>query len=83
MNYITLKAGQTRLKGDEVRESDFGGMIPCQGLLTAEDFRCTRRILVGKLPIKPGSWKPVQLIGHPILQSDLMTAEFRREVAID
>lgn len=28
-------------------------------------------------------WHKVQLVGHKILLSDLMVAEFRREVAVD
>lgn len=81
--YEELKAGRTRLDGDEVRQKDLGGQIPCQGLLSRNTCYGKKETLVGKLPIQPGDWEPVQLIGYPILQSDLMIAEFRREVAID
>ena len=61
----TLKAGDVRQEGDQVRSKDvrigfLGGGSTSTSILT------------------PGSWKDVNLIGWPILFSDLMHAEFRR-----
>jgi hypothetical protein len=85
MTYETLKVGDTRQKGDEVRNKDRGeGEIKCHGIW--ESWFAGKR-LGGKVdcshfreptPPNPGEWEPVQLLGHAILASDLMLTEFRR-----
>lgn len=74
-----LSVGDTRQKGDQVRlcayhkpQSTHGGWTgPCR-----ETFIPPRTV---KPIITPASdWEPVKLIGHKILKSDLMVAEFQR-----
>lgn len=59
MNYKTLKVGDVRQQGDEVKAL-------CVGIWSGHW-------------IKDG-WRPVTLVGWPILPSDLVNAEFRRPV---
>jgi hypothetical protein len=80
--YKTLKAGDERRKGDEVRLVDVSkGVIHCGGKMVNyfDSFPNQRVDHTVKRP-KPvlGEFEPVQLIGHKILVSDLMVAEFRR-----
>jgi hypothetical protein len=78
---LKLKAGDLRQKGDEVRHIDLNGDgFDCPGYY----FSCGHSMsFAEEHPRKvrkptPGPWKPVSLIGHKILQSDLMVFEFRR-----
>jgi hypothetical protein len=88
MSYIKLEAGAVRHPTDEVRKIDLGpGGYDCHG--TMDTYHCSGRSATRCVhwheprEIKPGPWEPVQLIGHAILESDLMIAEFRREIAVD
>jgi hypothetical protein len=77
MIYQKLQAGDTRQKGDEVR--GHGGRIHvCHGLLARSGQKDVLPPYPKPKPDK--SWEPVQLLGHAILASDLMHAEFRRLV---
>jgi hypothetical protein len=62
----TLKVGDIRQKGDEVRHTH----------KPDEKHRWTSNF-TGDGP-QLYDWNPVLLVGHPILSSDLMIAEFRR-----
>lgn len=67
-DFIQLIPGHTRRIGDQVRRRDEPKMYT--GTFKqryANEFK----------------WRPVSLIGHKILQSDLVVDEFRREVALD
>jgi hypothetical protein len=79
--YKTLKAGDERRRGDEVRHVDISRRgIPCEGLLKASEFYHSSSYLSNLQTGEPilGSWEPVQLLRRKILASDLMVAEFRR-----
>jgi hypothetical protein len=84
MTYETLKVGDTRQKGDEVRNKDRGeGDIKCHGIY--QTWFSGKRLSEPEcphfhepIPPNPGEWEPVQLLGHAILASDLMLTEFRR-----
>jgi hypothetical protein len=83
--YQTLKAGDERRKGDEVRRVDVSKRgIPCKGLLRGySTFVANPAYLsIDEKQHEPilGSWKLVQLVGHEIFASDLMILEFRRPV---
>lgn len=71
--YQILFAGCVRQKGDEVRK------------LGTEEEKASARSWVNYTGqnLREYEFHPVSLLGHIILQSDLMTAEFRRELAID
>jgi hypothetical protein len=75
--YKTLKAGDERREGDEARISKLEHAAT--GVLA---WTSKERRRYGANPVShyddPGEWEPVQLLGHPILASDLMAAEFRR-----
>ncbi len=71
----TLKAGDIRRDFDEVRHID----------KSKDGFDCIGRIQDTARPrtgephvAMPRPWESVSLVGHAILQSDLMVAEFRR-----
>jgi hypothetical protein len=78
--YKILKAGDERREGDEVRHVDKSkSRLPCIGLLACNRLGYECRIVLDKPhSVTPGMWEPVQLLGHPILISDLLIAEFRR-----
>lgn len=80
---MILKAGDVRQKGDQVRRDDIGPVgYECHGTLSTfnSSSRSPDRCVHWHEPrtIRPGPWEPVKLLGHPILQSDLMHSEFRR-----
>lgn len=73
MTYTKLKAGDIRKFGDEMDHC----LGPYGGYWTPTEYNKTKEE-------RWTGWKKVQsLIGYPILQSDLVVAEFRREVAVD
>ena len=66
--YITLEAGDFRQATDQVRRTVPYGFHGSGGCGDDIDFQ---------------KWQPVCLVGKEILRSDLIVAEFRREVAVD
>jgi hypothetical protein len=86
MPYKILKADDTRQKGDMVRNKDQGqGDIKCHGIYQTwfsgkklSEPECPH--FHESIPPNPGEWEPVKLVGHKILASDLMLAEFWRVV---
>lgn len=81
MTYKTLQAGDVREIHDEVRHLDLAGNIPCAGALKNPNwsYKDNQYAPYDRHP-KLGEWEKVQLVGHKILQSDLIAAEFRRAV---
>lgn len=66
MKHKNLVAGDTRQIGDEVKRNEFDGKVYLQ------TFKQRNQ--------KEFTWRPVTLIGHKILQSDLIIDKFRREI---
>lgn len=62
---IDLKVGDIRQLGDEVRHKT-GGFDPWFDNVHKND--------------RKGLWRPVSLVGHPILSADLIATELRRPV---
>lgn len=62
---MILKAGDIRKDGDKQRETRGWGWHNGVGNT--------------RYPHPPGPWTEVSLVGHPILASDLMHLEFRRD----
>jgi hypothetical protein len=76
---ITLHAGDVRQKGDEYRHVDNNDRgFDCRGQLYGHYKWRPLTMLRKPREAMPGPWRPVRLVGHPILQSDLMVHEFRR-----
>jgi hypothetical protein len=82
MTYETLKAGDTRENKDETRHLDVSSQgFDCRGSITSTHWSYASYRFRGEVRIpQPGNWTPTGLIGHKILQSDLMTHEFRRPI---
>lgn len=65
MNYRPLIAGEVRQEGDEVR-----CLVPSASMrMNATCFNADDRI---------ANWRPVSLVDHSILPSDLVQTELRR-----
>jgi hypothetical protein len=78
-----LKVGDIREERDEVRHVDKGkSRFPCKGLIRKDSSGVTMQSDSFWLDLPHvatlGEWEPTQLLGHKILASDLMIAEFRR-----
>ena len=79
---MKLKAGDIRQEGDECRHKDLSPFgFDCTGsMISFWDRYKNKRVEHEPVPraARPGAWEPVKLIGWPILESDLMTMEYRR-----
>jgi hypothetical protein len=80
---MILGAGDIRQEGDQTRVRDLGHTRECYGLITRSGSTPFRDGIDPVhwhevTPERPGCWTKVNLVGHAILQSDLMHAEFRR-----
>lgn len=63
---MILKAGDIRRIGDKVRRREYKG---------CRNYRTETYTGQG---VHEYDWNPVSLVGHEILESDLIIAEFRR-----
>lgn len=80
MTYQQLTANDIRQPGDEYRDLDTGDVIDT--VRTFFDYRSNtwKRKPYKRREPSPGPWKPVKLVGHLILHSDLLHLEYRRHV---
>jgi hypothetical protein len=68
--YIKLRVGDVRRKEDEVRHI----------ALSLPPNKPFGKVGYINHPTYLGEWEPVKLVGHKILASDLMAAEFARSI---